>query len=101
MVIRSRAGSVTSWSDTKSGPIPLLTCFVLAWKAPAMAIGGPAIGRPKNPRALAGRLRLAQPGLRSLGIDIVFSREGRAGTRTITMRWSVEHTAGTLSSTAA
>ena len=62
---------------------------------------GPAIGWPKNPRALAGRLRLAQPGLRSLGIDIVFSREGRAGTRTITMRWGVEHTAGTLSSTAA
>jgi hypothetical protein len=29
---------------------------------------------PKNPRALAGRLRRAQPGLRSLGIDIVFSR---------------------------
>jgi hypothetical protein len=35
---------------------------------------------PKSPRALAGRLRRAQPGLRSLGIEIVFSREGRAGT---------------------
>jgi hypothetical protein len=42
-------------------------------------------GLPKNPRALAGRLRRAQPGLRSLGIEIVFSREGRAGTRTITI----------------
>jgi hypothetical protein len=51
-----------------------------------------SIGWPKNPRALAGRLRRAQPGLRSLGIDIVFSREGRAGTRTIAMSWSVERT---------
>jgi hypothetical protein len=33
-------------------------------------------GWPKNPRALAGRLRRAQPALRSLGIDVVFSREG-------------------------
>jgi hypothetical protein len=54
-------------------------------------------GWPKNPRALAGRLRRAQPGLRSLGIDIVFSREGRAGTRTITMSRSVEHTVRTVS----
>jgi hypothetical protein len=38
---------------------------------------------PKNPRALAGRLRRAQTPLRSLGIEIVFSREGRAGTRII------------------
>jgi hypothetical protein len=42
-------------------------------------------GGPKNPRSLAGRLRRAQPGLRSLGIEIAFSREGRAGTRTISM----------------
>jgi hypothetical protein len=58
-------------------------------------------GWPKNPRALAGRLRRAQAGLRSLGIDIVFSREGRAGTRTITMSWSVEHTVRTVSPSAA
>jgi hypothetical protein len=38
---------------------------------------------PKNPRALAGRLRRAQTPLRSLGIEIVFSREGKAGTRII------------------
>ena len=62
---------------------------------------GNATGWPKNPRALAGRLRRAQPGLRSLGIDIVFSREGRAGTRTITMSWSVEHTVRTVSPSAA
>ena len=42
-------------------------------------------GLPKSPRALAGRLRRARPGLRSLGIDIVFSAKARAGTRTITM----------------
>jgi hypothetical protein len=40
---------------------------------------------PRNPRALAGRLRRAQTFLRMLGIEIVFSREGRAGTRTIHM----------------
>ena len=33
----------------------------------------------KNPRALAGRLRRAQTFLRTLGIEITFSREGRAG----------------------
>jgi hypothetical protein len=40
-------------------------------------------GSPKSPRALAGRLRRAQTYLRALGIDIVFGREGRSGTRTI------------------
>jgi hypothetical protein len=38
---------------------------------------------PKNPRALAGHLRRAQTPLRSLGIEIVFAREGKAGTRII------------------
>jgi hypothetical protein len=38
---------------------------------------------PKNPRARAGRLRRAQTALRSLGIEIVFTREGKAGTRII------------------
>ena len=40
-----------------------------------------SIGWPKNPRALAGHLRRAQTFLRALGIDIAFSREGRAGKR--------------------
>jgi hypothetical protein len=52
---------------------------------------------PRNPRALAGRLRRVQAPLRSVGIDIVFSREGRAGTRTITMSRNVEHTVRTVS----
>jgi hypothetical protein len=43
-------------------------------------------GWPRNPRALAGRLRRAQTFLRALGIEIIFSREGRTGTRLITMR---------------
>ena len=34
-------------------------------------------GWPKSARALAGRLRRAQPFLRTLGIEIVFGREGR------------------------
>jgi hypothetical protein len=43
------------------------------------------IAWPRNPRALAGRLRRAQTFLRTLGIEISFSREGRAGTRVIRM----------------
>jgi hypothetical protein len=54
-------------------------------------------GWPKNPRALAGRLRRAQTFLRVLGIDIVFSREGRAGSRIIRMRTTVENTVSTVS----
>ena len=44
---------------------------------------GPRSGWPKSSRALAGRLRRAQTPLRALGIEIVFGREGRLGTRTI------------------
>jgi hypothetical protein len=55
-------------------------------------------GWPKNPRALAGRLRRAQTFLRTLGIEISFGREGRAGTRTIRIRTTVENTVSTVSS---
>jgi hypothetical protein len=41
------------------------------------------LGWPKSPRALAGRLRRAQTPLRALGIEVTFTREGRAGTRVI------------------
>src|SRR5262249_41424826 len=44
-----------------------------------------------NPAALAGRLRRAQPFLRMLGIEAAFSREGRAGTRTMRISSSVEN----------
>ena len=53
---------------------------------------------PKNPRALAGRLRRAQTFLRALGIDIAFSREGRAGRRIIRIRRTLEDTVSTVSS---
>ena len=49
----------------------------------AVAAWTPVLAWPKNPRALAGRLRRAQTPLRALGIEIVFGREGRLGTRTI------------------
>jgi hypothetical protein len=52
-------------------------------------------GWPENPRALAGHLRRAQTFLRALGIEIAFSREGRAGTRIITMRKAFGDTVGT------
>jgi hypothetical protein len=51
---------------------------------------------PKNPRALAGRLRRAQTFLRALGIEVTFSREGRAGNRMIRIRRS-ENTVSTVS----
>jgi hypothetical protein len=53
---------------------------------------------PNNPRALAGRLRRAQPFLRALGIHIAFSRQGRAGTRMIRIRTRPENTVSTVSS---
>jgi hypothetical protein len=48
-------------------------------------VGANRSGWPKSPRALAGRLRRAQSFLRILGVEIVFGREGRLGTRTITI----------------
>jgi hypothetical protein len=53
---------------------------------------------PKNPRALAGRLRRTQTFLRALGIEITFSREGRAGNRVIRMRSNTEKTVSTVGS---
>jgi hypothetical protein len=52
----------------------------------------------KNPRALAGRLRRAQTFLRTLGIEITFSREGRTGTRMINVstRTCAENTISTV-----
>jgi hypothetical protein len=54
-------------------------------------------GLPKNPRALAGHLRRAQSFLRALGIHIVFTREGRAGSRVIRISTSLENTVSTVS----
>jgi hypothetical protein len=54
-------------------------------------------GWPKTPRALASRLRRAQTFLRTLGIEITFSREGRAGTRMIRVSTALECTVSTVS----
>jgi hypothetical protein len=62
---------------------------------------GPSSGAaawPKNPRALAGRLRRAQTFLRALGIDISFTREGRTGTRLIRIYTRAENTVSIVSS---
>jgi hypothetical protein len=48
-----------------------------------LQVGTNRSGWPKSARALAGRLRRAQSFLRTLGIEIVFGREGRLGTRTV------------------
>jgi hypothetical protein len=52
---------------------------------------------PRTPRALAGRLRRAQTFLRTLGIQMVFSREGHLGTRVIQLSRGVETTVSIVS----
>jgi hypothetical protein len=52
---------------------------------------------PRHPGALAGRLRRAQTSLRVLGVEISFSREGRAGTRTIRISSRIENRATSVS----
>jgi hypothetical protein len=60
-------------------------------------IGRERTGWPRNPRALAGRLRRAQTFLRALGIEVAFSREGHAGSRIIRINASLGHTVSTVS----
>jgi hypothetical protein len=55
---------------------------------------------PRNPRALAGRLRRAQTFLRALGIEVAFGREGRAGSRVIRIHTTLANTVSTDSSCA-
>jgi hypothetical protein len=61
------------------------------------ALPSGAAAWPKNPRAVAGRLRRAQPFLRVLGIHIAFGRKGRAGTRVIRIHTRPENTVSTVS----
>jgi hypothetical protein len=58
---------------------------------------------PKNPRALAGRLRRSQEFLRTLGIEITFKREGRDRNRIIriTSQTHLSPSASSASSAAA
>jgi len=72
-----------SWAGTASDLLHVITALA------ADHMRHPAW--PKHPAGLAGRLRRAQPFLRAQGIDIRFSRERRAGTRTITITAGLEH----------
>jgi hypothetical protein len=56
-----------------------------AYIAGAEDVPNRTAGWPSNPRALAGRLPRCQTFLRTVGIDIAFSREGRTGSRMIRM----------------
>src|SRR6516165_8142705 len=87
-------------STTSSKPIPWPVAFVQLWLIGPYGLGPRQIfcccpqkvlakrnssgsSWAKNPRALAGRLRRAQTFLRTLGIEVTFSREGRTGSRMI------------------
>jgi len=89
--LRSIMARRTTWTGSASDL--LRVCAESARESPP---GG--IAWAKNPRALAGRLRRAQTFLRSVGIEITFSREGRTGTRMITVSTAAEETVTTVSS---
>ncbi len=72
--IRRLMGERARWTGTASDLLRAVAHF---------ASDNNGAGWPRTPGALAGRLRRAQTFLRMLGIEICFSREGRAGTRTI------------------
>ena len=85
---RNRRAAIENIIDTD--PVAALVREITAdrgqWTGSAsdlLQLGANRSGWPKSPRALAGRLRRAQSFLRTLGIEIVFGREGRLGTRTI------------------
>jgi hypothetical protein len=87
-------------------PVPACVREIMAdraqWTGSAsdlLRAGTNVAGWPKNPRALAGRLRRAQTFLRALGIEIVFSREGRLGTRTIKITAIGQSRSGNIVST--
>jgi hypothetical protein len=58
--------------------------------SPRDGVSADFAGWPKNPRALAGRLRRAQTFLRTMGIEMTFRREGRGGARTINLSSAFE-----------
>jgi hypothetical protein len=69
----------TAWSGTASD---------LLRAADAFGDDLPEMRWPRTPRALAGRLRRSQTFLRTMGIQIAFSREGHTGNRMVTIRTS-------------
>jgi hypothetical protein len=70
------ATTQTEWTGTASDLLDVLTKAVDERVAKAKTW-------PGSPRALAGRLRLAATFLRKVGIEIRFTKEGRARTRII------------------
>jgi len=78
----------STWSGTASDFL-LMSTEVLGRVMPEDSIA--SAGWPKNARALAGRMRRSQTFLRTLGIEITFSRDGRAGTRLIRITAGSHH----------
>src|SRR6516162_5552138 len=93
---RNRRAAIENIIDTD--PVAALVREIMAdrgqWTGSAsdlLQLGTNRSGWPKSPRALAGRLRRAQTFLRTLGIEIVFGREGRLGMRTIRITVTAEN----------
>ena len=76
--IRSLMASRTEWTGTASDLLGALSKEVGERIAKAKTW-------PDSPRALSGRLRRAATFLRKIGVEIEFTKEGRARTRTISI----------------
>ena len=76
--VRHMMAQRSSWTGTASDLLIAAETFA---KVPWDGIAS----WPRTPRALAGRLRRSQAFLRTVGIQIAFSREGHAGNRMITI----------------
>jgi hypothetical protein len=71
--VRRLMAERTNWAGTASDLLRVATSLV------GDDISKKGVDWPKHPGALAGRLRRVQTPLRVLGIEVSFSREGRAG----------------------
>jgi hypothetical protein len=80
--VRELMAERTTWEGTASD---LLRAGVQAQANAAAETNSLRMRWPNNPRALAGQLRRAQTFLHTVGIEIAFGRNGRAGTRIIRM----------------
>jgi hypothetical protein len=77
--VRTFMGTRTVWTGTASDLLGDL--LPVAGERTAKSKGW-----PDSPRSLAGRLRRAATFLRKVGIEIIFAKEGRARTRTISIQ---------------
>jgi len=85
--VRRLMAQRASWAGTASDLLRVATYLI------GDEVSKNSADWPKNPGILAGRLRRVQTFLRRLGIEISFSREGSAGTRTITITSAVDNRA--------